>query len=365
MQRTPPGCTPTSPKTSWIDDEVIQLRIWGSEDAHRFPTDVQRFSIGTASSCEIQVQGASKYVSRKHAYLERSAERWCIVDQSKNGLYLDGELRKRAFITPGMRVNLGPRVMLVAESARTIVLRTALARMMGWSADLADSLDRAFQNLRLAPSGKAIFMLCGEGELLTFAHELHRLTLSEQRPFVVCGEVGKRKQQASSEEKAEDMPGSLQRVSSGLDAVALGRGGTICLDNRRLPKDLTTMFKILGDGGSPTQVFVLAKYVRKTEVYTPAPFEIPPLYKRASEVDRLITEYEIEAKRQLSTEHLELTAVQRTRIRARCKTLSDLQKATQRLLALRQAGTLRGAAALLGMSQVALGEWLHGRGLLP
>jgi hypothetical protein len=45
--------------------------------------------------------------------------------------------------------------------------------------------------------------------------------------------------------------------------------------------------------------------------------------------------------------------------------LPDIQKATLRLIAIRQAGTIAGGAALLGMSHVALGQWLERRRYRP
>jgi hypothetical protein len=350
--------TATGPSTSWINDEVIQLRTWGSNHVYPLSGDAPKLLIGAAPSCAIQIH--DPYTSREHAYLEREDGFWRIVDQSKNGLYLDGELHGRGYLSPGMRITIGPRVTLVAESARTMTLRAALARMMGWSGDLADSLEHAFQALRLAPSGKAIFMLCGEGDLFMFAHELHRLTLGEHAPLVVCGTLRHGRPRREDEEAAR----SLYRVSSGREAIMLACGGTICIDNRRLPNDLIEMFKILHDTAIPTQVFVLAKYVRKSEVFTPTPFELPPLSAREGELDRLITEYSAEAVQRLGIAPLELTAAQRARLRARCETLSDLRKATLRLIALRQAGTIAGAAALLSMNKAALGQWLHARGLL-
>jgi len=358
---TTPACTPTSPRISWIDDEVIQLRIWGTEQVYPLPPGASSLRIGTARSCEIQVDDPSNYTSREHACLERDAGLWRIEDRSKNGLFIDGEPHARSYLTPGMRISLGSWFTLVADSARTIELRAALARMQGWSADLADALDGALQDLRVAPFGRVIFTLCGDGDLVMAAQELHRLTLGEQRPLVVCSAGGK--QQVAGDREGEGPPRAVPRVSSGRDAVALARGGTICVDNRRLPKDLAAMFELLRASGRPTQVFVLGRYVRKTEVFTARPFLIPPLAARAGELERLVAEYEAEAARRLGMSPPALTAAQRTRIRERCKTLSDLQKATLRLSALRRAGTLRGAAALLKMSTGSLGEWLRAQGL--
>jgi len=365
-----PFCTPTSPELAWLDDEVLRLRVWGSERVYRLRTDAPRLLIGTAASCAIQVHDPSNYTSREHAYVEREAGLWRIVNRSKNGLHIDSEPHVRSFLKPGMRITLGPRFTLIAESARTIALRAALARMRGWGAELSDSLDWTLQTLRLTLFGKAIFTLCGAGDLVMAAQELHRLTLGEHRPFVVCSAAGRHRQPADEDESEGEGAGAgmgvtrlVPRVSSGSDAVALARGGTICIDNRRLPKDLSVVLELQRASGSPTQVFVLGKYVRKTEVFTARPFVIPPLSARAGELDRLVEEYEAEAPRRLGIGPPELTATQRERIRKRCKTLSDLEKATLRLSALRWAGTLRGAAALLGMSTGSLAEWLRDQGL--
>jgi hypothetical protein len=317
--------------------------------------------MGTAPTCAIHIHDA--FASREHAQLDREGGHWCISDRSKNGLYLDGARHGKAFLLPGTRVGLGPRLTLVAESARTIALRAALARMMGWGSALADALDVALQNLRSAVTGKAVFMICGEGDLLGFAQELHELAVGGQRPIVFCkpGGSGSRRSLGS---EAEEMP-SIKRMTSGREAISLAQGGTICVDNRRLPKDLVSILERLHDEPSPTPilVIVLARYARKTEVFTPTPFVIPPLSARRHELDRLLVECEARASMKVGSAPLMLTAAQRQWIRDRCETLAELQTSILRMIALRHAGSVPGAAELLRLSASGLRQWLAARGL--
>lgn len=334
---------------------MIQLRGWASEQVFPLPADERSVMIGTAPSCAIQVHDLANLASREHALLEREAKHWCIGDRSKNGLYLDGVPHGKAFLLPGMRVGLGPRVTLVAESAHTIALRAALARMMGWDTELADALDVAFQNLRFAAAGKAVFMMCGEGDLLQLALELHQL-VGEDRPIAFCSS-----RQPLSDHEAD----ALKRVGSGREAVRLAHGGTICLDNRRLPRDVISTLKQLHDARSPVQtlVIVLSKYVRKTEIFSPAPFVIPLLSDRQREIERLFAEYEALSAKRLNIDPLNLPMAQRRWIQKHCRNLPDFQTSVLRLVALHHAGSAYGAAELLRMSPAGLRQWLSAREL--
>jgi FHA domain-containing protein len=341
---------------------VIQLRCWASERVFPVSADEQELVIGTAASCAIQVHDISNLASREHACLVREEHHWCIVDRSKNGLFLDGVRHGKSVLLPGMRIGLGPRVTLVAESTRTIALRAALARMRGWSTELADSLDVAFQNLRFAAAGKAIFMMCGEGDLLELARELHQLIGDEDRPIAFCSRGGRRVPRSDC--GADGIP-FLKRVASGREAIRLAHGGTIFLDNRRLPRDVISMLEQLRDAPSPIQtlVIVLSKYVRKTEVFTPTPFIIPPLSKRRREIERLFAEYEAISAERLRIEPLNLSVEQRKWIRDHCKDISEFQTAVLRFVALHHYGSAYGAAEPLRMTPSGLRQWLSTRDL--
>lgn len=338
-----------------IDDEVIRLRVWATEVVYPLPADEpRRIRIGTAPACEIQVHDPSGYTSRAHAYLERVDGTWTIVDQSKNGLYLDDQQSHECSLVPGTEIGLARYVTLIAESARTIALRSALARMIGWSADRAESIDHALRMLRMAATRRAVFVLCGEPSLVPLAEELHRLTRTEQRLFVLCD--------PRRRPPAEDTESFTRCVTDGLTAVAQVRDGTVCIDDRRRPRDLVPMLEELQRPGCLAQLMVLAKSPRKADVYTLAPVVIPPLRTRRDELERITMEYEVEAVRRLGIEPLELTPAQRSWIAERSsETLPDIQRAALRLIAIRHAGSLVGAAALLQMSREALGRWLERR----
>lgn len=113
-------------------------------------------------------------------------------------------------------------------------------------------------------------------------------------------------------------------------------------------------------------MMVLARNARKAAVYTPAPVVIPPLRDRQEEIERLILEYEAEAAHRLGVDGLKRTTVQRSWIQERSgETLPDIQKGTLRLIAIRHAGSIAGAAALLRMSHAPLGRWLERRRFRP
>src|SRR5689334_8903464 len=131
-----------------IDDEVIRLRVWATDIVYPLPAaDRPRLRIGIAPTCEIQIHDPSSLTSREHAHLERLDGRWTIADHSKNGLFLDGQRCARFPLAPGREIGLSRHVTLIAESARTIALRSALARMIGWSAERADAIDEALRML--------------------------------------------------------------------------------------------------------------------------------------------------------------------------------------------------------------------------
>jgi hypothetical protein len=212
--------------------------------------------------------------------------------------------------------------------------------------------------LRLASTGREIVVLCGEPGLLPLAEELHRLTLTEHRPFVFCGP-----RRRTSLEETESF---TRCATDGLAAVAQGKNGTVCIDEQRRPKDLVEMLGELHRRNRTTLLMVLARNARKAELYTPAPIVIPSLRSRRDEIPQLIMEYEAEAVRRLGIETIELTPAQRAWIADRSsETLPEIQKATLRLIAIRHEGSILGAATLLRMSHQALGAWFARRRFHP
>ncbi|MGN6109854.1 MAG: FHA domain-containing protein, partial [Kofleriaceae bacterium] len=184
-----PSATNTDPGGAgeWaLDDQVVQLREWGTDRVYRLPpAPIDEWTIGSSSRCSLQLRDPPRYISRLHARLVRTYGTWFIHDAgSKNGLWQDNARRPSFALTPGLEIGIGS-LLLVAESPRSIVLRGFVARMLGWDLHRLSDIDRALRALRTMATMRAPLLLCGEGNLVDLARQLHALTLGAAAPFVV------------------------------------------------------------------------------------------------------------------------------------------------------------------------------------
>jgi hypothetical protein len=343
-----------------IDDQVIRLREWATNTTHPLSEGARHpLTIGTAKTCSIRVRGPSQRVAREHAHLERSRGRWHIVDLgSRHGLFIDGVRCERAELRPGLEISLGEAVTLLAESPQLIALREALVRLLGLGASSRGTVDLALRKLRAHSTLRPILVLCGgrnERDLVLIAQELHRLTLTDQRPFVVCHRRGS----STTNPKKH----SIRAVADGLTALAKADGGTLCLLNGELPRDLIALLVSMLHRERQVQIVVCARNVEDVEFRAPS-LVIPPHSTRKTELDRLIAEYAREAARHLAcTEQIRLSPAERAWIRAAAgDSVSELQRTTLRLVAVRASGSVSAAAQRLDLSHVALFRWLNRRG---
>jgi hypothetical protein len=333
-----------------IRDDVIRLREWGTTDrVHWLNPDQPGPLIGSAPTCEIHVQDPTRRTSRKHAQLQRVQDRWIVSDRSRNGLYRDGAKLDKFILTPGLEIGLGGGVTLVAESSDLMKLRGALARMLGWSAASAEPIDLALRMIRLAAQRCVSLVLCGK-DLVPLAEELHRLTLGAARPFVYCNPRRRTNELTWNPTKC---------VSNGRAALEQAVGGTICLSSRRPPSDLKRLMRGLRQAGCRTQLVVCTERADEAELFNVAPIVIPPLAARKNELERIIQEYAVEVAGPLDLGEHWLNTAEKAWMRDNLGTLAEIQKATIRLAAIRQAGTMSAGAARLGISHVALGKWLR------
>jgi DNA-binding NtrC family response regulator len=101
----------------------------------------------------------------------------------------------------------------------------------------------------------------------------------------------------------------------------------------------------------------------RTELVS-APIEIPALSSRRDEIDRLIQEYARDAGAAMRLA-APMSTVDHDWVRKHSGTsLVEIEKGAFRVAALRETGSIAGAAALLGMAHASLGEWI-GRRRLP
>ncbi len=356
-----PTTTTTDRPAAWaIDDEVIRLREWATDTVHPLIWNARNPpAIGTAETCSIRVRGPSHRVAREHAHFEHIRGRWFIVARDgEHDLLIDGTRRQRTELRPGMEISFGGAVTLIAESLRLIALREALSRLLGWSAARREMVDLALRRVREHDLRRQPLILRGahhERDLVPVAHELHRLTLTEARPFILYDP------RRNATETAED---PVRTIGDRKTALAEAKDGTLCILYSRLKyRELTTILTSVLPQDCVTHI-VLCTGPDETKELSRPPIVIPPLATRKPELDRLIGEYVVEAaKRLYCTKPIRLSSEDRAWLRTQAsESLSDLQTTTLRLVAVREAGSVNVGSALLGISHTALFKWLNARG---
>lgn len=340
-----------------IDDDVVQLRTWGTTAIHPLPLPpVDECTIGAGKACDLRLDDPSGRVSRLHARLVRDSARWLLHDvSSKNGVRVDGARRREAFLEPGLELGLGG-ITLIAESVLSKALRDFLARLLGWHSSQIKVVDHALRAIRMAATRRAALVLCGDGDLVPTANSIHRHARGPDRPFVVCDP---RRQPGKATVR------SAENCATGLEALAAASGGTLCVRSERLPGDFREVMEALRAPPLQVQLVMCAEALEDCESCHMTPIVIPSLATREPELDRIISEYADDAMIALGTQRSEFPADDHTWVREHaCTSLPKIEKATLRLVALRASRTLSDAAARLGIAPVSLARWI-GRRRLP
>jgi hypothetical protein len=224
-------------------------------------------------------------------------------------------------------------------------LRGFCARILGWSDERTQAIEHALRSIHLSVTHRAALVLLGDTDLVPIAQSIHRQTLGDEQPFVVCDQ--------------------RQNISC-LAAAMAARGGSLCVRRRRLPRDFPALVALLRDPHASTQIIVCAEAHHDSHPFLirPVPIRVPPLTARASELPRIIDEFARDAIMSLGATATEFTGTDRDWVIARsASTLPEVEKGTRRLVALRQSGSIVQAAARLGMSHVALSQWFGRRGI--
>jgi hypothetical protein len=343
-----------------IDDRVIRLREWGSDTIRVLPqplplgpTDV---SIGSAETCSLPLHDPTGRVSRLHASLVRERENWLLRDlSSKNGVRLNGAHCSQIGLEPGDEIGIGG-LTLIAESRRWIGLRGFLARILGWRSERFPVVDHALRSVRMAATRRAALVLCGGGDLVPIARAIHRRTLGADRPFIVC-DPRRRKTRATVR--------SAENYETGMPAFAAATGGTLCARTLRLPKDFHSVITAFRDPNTQVRLVLCARTPEDCDLHLAAPIAVPPLTSRLDELGQIITEYAEDAIAELGAPRTSFLPADRDWVRIHsASSLPDIEKATLRLVAIRESRNLSAAAARLGMAPVSLSRWI-GRRKLP
>ncbi len=353
--------TSTDPRRfEWpVRDQVVRLRRWGTDDFYELPTlegaAPRELRIGSSGRCAIQLD--DPMISRQHALLSYANQRWGLLDlQSKNGLRIDGVQHYTARLEPGMEIGLG-KVVLLAESPRSIGLRCFLGRMLGWSAERREAVDLALRELRLSKIHPSPLVLRGEGDLISLARDLHDYLFDAAAPFIVC-------------DPERVTGGALARVPAnfqrGPEALAAARGGTLCVRSDKLPDDFPALLAEAHptEGPSSALVMICDEGLRPLRVERERTIQIPALASRSEEERaHVVTEYAADAALALGVRRTLSEEEQRWVLQHAGASLGEIGKGARRLLALRVEGTIAGAARRLGMRAPSLRQWFAARPL--
>lgn len=345
----------------WRYDKVIRLRLWGTDVTYALSESATRaLYIGASDDCALRL--TDEDISPMHAELIHERAQWRIrALKSTSELRRDGERCSEFFLTPGVEVGIG-RTTLIAESQRSIALREFCARLLGWGGDRLGAVDRALRAIRLAAAWRSTLILQGEEDLVPLAYSLHRRVLGPAAPFVIC------------DRRRGDLPATVRSPAnrgSGGAAFEAAAGGSLCVRSRRLPPDLGEFLKLIDEPDTRVQLIVcmsnegrggfLARFPAN-----PMPIEVPPLAIREMELSRIVQAYANDAIMELgawpscfSDDDWEWV------MKHGAISLSEIEKATLRIVALNMSGSIQRAAKRLRMASVSLSRWLHRRETLP
>ena len=339
-----------------MNDSVTQLREWGTEHAYHLPTEpTGEWMVGAEESCAVQLRDALRFTSRQHARLSRHDGTWTLTDAgSKNGLWIDNYRRPSCDLEPGLEIGIGS-LRLVAESPRSIELRSFISRLVGRDENRRGQVDRAQRSVREVSAHRAPLYLRGEGNLAVVARSLSYRAFGPQAPFVVCDP------RRGVTDGTRSAPTNRPDIAAALEAAT---GGTLCVWAHRLPAGFESVRAELEQS---TRVRLIVCSYTVEEAPPPisiwAPLTLTPLSRRVDELDRLIDEYAFDAIVALSARMTSFTIEDRHWVR-RCRpqTLDEIETAVTRVVAHQECGDLEAAARKLGISRVALLRWFGRRG---
>jgi hypothetical protein len=198
--------------------------------------------------------------------------------------------------------------------------------------------------------------LCGDGDLVPIARAIHRHTLGDDRPFILCDP--RRRAPDATVRTAEN-------IEPGLAALAAAQGGSLCVWSKRLPRDFAQVRAELRTQHARVQLIVCMPDPGDGQAFEATRISLPSLRTRHRELSRIIDEYAAEAIASLSVA-VRFTTADRAWIASHsASSLPEIEKGTRRLVAVRHTGgNITAAADMLGMSAVALRAWI-GRRELP
>ncbi len=253
----------------------------------------------------------------------------------------------------GRAINIARR--LIDDSERKI-LTLSIARELGLDEHEVDGSFSTAGTL-VGRVTDAALVLLGESDMVPIAHALHCRTLGADRPFVLCD-----RRRVEGPETIR----SPMNYERGVAAFQAAHGGSLCVRRRWPPGDFPSLVMLVRDPTAAVQFIVCGAVFHAMHPFLtlPVPIRVPALRMRASELLRIVDEYAADALSALGADDACFTGADRTWVLDHAVgSLPEIETATLRLVAFRQAGTILGAAKRLGMSPIAISQWIDRRRL--
>lgn len=344
----------TARESEPLSDSVIGLREWGTSRIFSLRAPQHSRETATADTAALQFSRGDLATATDRIEIAYENQSWRVKDWSGlSNLKQDGRPTREVSLMPGTEVTIAGRTF-IAESPRSIALRNFCSRLLGWNDERVADVDHALRAIRLASTGRAPLMLTGSGDLVPTAHAIHRYSLGDRVPFVV-----------SDPRRTNTSPTvrSPANCASGVDALRKAYGGTLCVRAGRLPRDFAEILTAFREPECPTQLMIC---YRTTLLPNAAQIDIPSLNSRRSDLPRLVSEYIDDATHALRAPDDCLDQQDKEWILdhaafGRELTISGIEKAALRAVALKMTGDLTAAARLLGMARVSLERWIKRR----
>jgi hypothetical protein len=327
---------------------IVQLRERGTDRCYALPSDKVRCLLGTDRCCTVRLSDPA--VLPIHAQLTRERRGW-LIRALGPGLYCEGAQADAFSLGPGVEIGVG-HTTLIAEDPAWIALRAFCARILGWGNDRTVVVDNALHAIRMSLTHRAPLLLRSDDDAVPIALALHQHILGGQRPFVVC------------DPRRGERPGTARAPTScatGLVAVQVAAGGSICVRAKRLPPDFVKVVSVFREPRASVHLIVCLN----TDDEVPSlsmPIAVPSLTTRVEDVSRIIDEYAHDAIAALGAPDGSFSSRDHHWIlQHAATTLSNIEKATMRRVALNACSNMSRAAARLGMAPVSLSRWIGRR----
>lgn len=227
-----------------------------------------------------------------------------------------------------------------------------LERLLGWEPERRATVTAAADSVELARQRRSHLALIGSGDLVPIAFAIHWRTMGTAK-FVVVDP--RRREDPCTKRLATK---SLPTLSQAIDAA---RGGTVCIRSVRKPADWgVARSRLAADDVRLTVCYPVSK-LSDIELSRPAPVVVPSIAGR--DIDRLVDEYEADARTDLGSPSMTLTSPQRAWIAVNCQDHHAIDVAVRRFLAISSCKGVSASAHRLGMAPISLLRWMRRRGL--